>query len=457
MPTSVASLLYLSFVAFLFWRDIRQKPNVTTALWLPVSWVLVSGTRFISAWMGMFGLNIGGSSVEEGSPVDALYFFAVIVLGLRVLAQRRVQLSEFVRYNRWVTLYLLLCLVSLVWSDFPLVAFKRWTKLLGQPIMVLIVLTEPDPREAMVRLFKRCAYVILPVSILFIKYFPEWGRGFDQWSGAAVNCGITTSKNLLGLDCMILGYFFIWHLMSVWKLPKGRERRDELILAVVLLAMIFWLLNMAHSSTSLGCILVATAVTLMLGFKFVKKELVNFYMVGVIIFLVVAEFGFHASALAIEVLGRDATLTGRTEIWDMLLHWDVNPVVGTGFESFWLGERREKIWDIFPVLQLNSAHNGYLETYINLGLVGLLFTLGMVLATYFKSARDLVRDFHFGRFRLSYLIIFLIYNWTEVGFRTHTVQFFVFFLVAIDYPWATTAAANSPSPRNWSGADDYEF
>lgn len=324
--------------------------------------------------------------------------------------------------------------------------------------MVLIVLTEPDPREAMVRLFKRCAYIILPISILFIKYFPDLGRGFDQWSGAAVNCGITTNKNILGLDCMILGYFFIWHLISVWQLPKGRERRDELILISGLLAMVFWLLNMAHSSTSLGCMLLATGITLVLGLKIIKKEGLNFYMVGVIIFAIVAEFGFHASALVIEALGRDATLTGRTEIWDMLLHWDINPVVGTGFESFWLGERRDKIWDIFPVLQLNSAHNGYLETYINLGLVGLLLTFGMALATYFKAARALLNDFHFGRFRLSYLILFLVYNWTEVGFRTHTVQFFVFFLVAIDYPNAGLALAGKPvATKNQSAETDYEF
>jgi exopolysaccharide production protein ExoQ len=324
--------------------------------------------------------------------------------------------------------------------------------------MVLIVLTEPDPREAMVRLFKRCAYVILPVSILFIKYFPDWGRGFDQWSGAAMNSGITTSKNILGLDCMILGYFFIWHFMSVWQSPKGRERRNELILTGGLLVMVFWLLNMAHSSTSLGCMLLATGITLALGLKIVKKSAIHYYVVGTILFAVVAEFGFHASALAIEALGRDATLTGRTEIWDMLLHWDINPVIGTGFESFWLGERREKIWDIFPVLQLNSAHNGYLETYINLGVLGLLVTLGMVLATYFKAARELLRDFHFGRFRLSYLILFLVYNWTEVGFRTHTVQFFVFFLVAIDYPWAGAAAVGSPTAAsNQTGEGDYEF
>ena len=43
--------------------------------------------------------------------------------------------------------------------------------------MALIVLTEPDPEEALIRLMKRCAYVVVPVSILWIKYYPRVGNG----------------------------------------------------------------------------------------------------------------------------------------------------------------------------------------------------------------------------------------------------------------------------------------
>jgi exopolysaccharide production protein ExoQ len=42
--------------------------------------------------------------------------------------------------------------------------------------MALVLLTEPDPEEALVRMMKRSAYVLLPVSVLFIKYYPELGR-----------------------------------------------------------------------------------------------------------------------------------------------------------------------------------------------------------------------------------------------------------------------------------------
>src|SRR5712691_5109030 len=210
-PPIVAALLTVAFIVFLFRRDIRENPDVSGALWLPLIWLVISCSIALSQWLNIFGLPVAGApSVEEGSPLDAWFFFVLIAAGFYVLNKRQVRLSEIVRNNGWLIAFLLYCFISIAWSDFPFVAFKRWTKILGHPIMALIVLTEPDPEEAVKRLMKRCAYVVVPVSILFIKYYPELGRGFDQWSGGAVNTGITTNKNTLGGDCLILGFFFFW-------------------------------------------------------------------------------------------------------------------------------------------------------------------------------------------------------------------------------------------------------
>src|ERR1700733_5293450 len=173
MPPQLAAIIYLSGVVWLFRRDFRERPNVTSALWLPFFWVILSGGRFVSQWLGIFGLDLGGVLVQEGRPVGAFFFFGIIISCIYVLYRRQVNWSEFMRNNRWVTIYLLYCLLAITWSDFPFVAFKRWIKLFGQPVMVLVLLTEPDPMESLARLLKRCAYVIVPISILFIKYFPE--------------------------------------------------------------------------------------------------------------------------------------------------------------------------------------------------------------------------------------------------------------------------------------------
>jgi O-antigen ligase len=442
MPPNLAAVIYLSFVVWLFRRDFREKANVTSALWLPFFWTFISGGRFISQWLDIFGLNLGGVSVEEGSPVDAIIFFFLIVAGMRVLYQRGVTTGEFARYNRWITIYLCYCLLAIVWSDFPFVAFKRWIKLFGQPVMVLVLLTEPDPMESLARMMKRLAYVFVPVSILFIKYFPQWGRSFDTWSGMPSNSGITMGKNILGCDCFILGLFFIWHFQQVWIREKSPPRKKELYLCLGFFIMIGWLLYMAHSSTSIGVLVLSGVVVVVLNLKFVDRRRISVYLVGLVVVLALAEAFFGIHKAIIEALGRDSTLTGRTDIWQILLHWDLNPILGVGFESFWLGdERKNKLWSLLPGLYLNEAHNGYLETYIQIGLLGLFITLAMLVATYFKITRALVYDFGFGRFRMAYFAAFVVYNWTEAVFRTHCFPFFMFFLIAIDYP------ARRPPPQ----------
>lgn len=452
MPPILALFLTVGFVVFLFRRDFREKPNVTAALWLPFFWIMISGSRFVSDWLTIFGLNLGGASVEEGSPVDAFFFFGIIVSGIYVLHQRRVSCLEFMRNNRWVTIYLAYCLLAVLWSDYSFIAFKRWIKLFGQPVMVLVLLTEPDPMESLTRLLKRFAYVIVPVSFLFIKYFPQWGSCYDIWTGQRMNTGITTDKNALGCDCFILGLFFIWHFLRVWRQEKGAARRNELCLCLGFFVTLGWLLNTAHSSTPIGALVLAVAMMLFLGLEFVDRRRLGVYLVAGVVICAVAEAFFGIHNYAIQALGRNSTLTGRTDIWHFLLHWDINPVLGVGFESFWLGDRLDKLAELMPGSILNEAHNGYLETYLNLGLLGVFITIAMLFAAYFKAHRALLDDFDFGRFRLAYLAGFIVYNWTEAAFRTHSFPFYMFFLIAIDYqarllPEKSTSAIVSPEPE----------
>jgi exopolysaccharide production protein ExoQ len=440
MSSSMALFFTLAFTAILFARDIRKKPNVTGALWFPFLWIVIGpGTRFLSQWLGILGFQVGGITVEDGSPLDATYFSVLIAGGVYVLYKRRVNFPEFLRNNRWVTVYLIFCLLAVLWSDFPFVAFKRWIKLLGDPVMALIILTEPDLQEALVTLIKRSAYVMLPLSICFIKYFPDLGRTFDYWSGAPCYTGITTNKNLLGFDCWILGTVLFWHGLQVLEWQRGRAKRNELVLCAVLLGMDLWLFKMAQSKTSLMAFLLGALIMLFLGFRLVNLRRVGTYVVMGVAICFIAGFGFGLYGALIHILGRNETLTGRTDIWRMLWHWDINPVVGTGFESFWLGERRLEVQSYLPFL--NEAHNGYLETYLNLGMAGVAITVAMLLATYAKARRALFDDFEFGRFRMAFLFAFIIYNWTEAAFRLNDFPFFMFFIIAIDYPVLEPQAA----------------
>src|SRR6266404_2076193 len=314
-PPVIASFLALAFIAFLFRRDIREKPNITGALWLPLLWLVLGFSRPVSAWLNIFGLPVsGGRSVEEGSPLDAWFFIVLIAAGFYVLNKRQVRLSEIVRNNGWLIAFLLYCFISIAWSDFPFVAFKRWIKILGHPIMTLIILTEPDLEEALRRLMKRCAYVVVPVSILFIKYYPQWGRDYDPWIGLPISTGIAVGKNMLGADCLILGFFFFWHLLQTWQTERNTWRRNELRLIAGFLIGIWWLFSQAHSAASFISLLIAALMVLFVGIRS-NKNLIGTYVLAALILLAAAELTFGISGGLSEDLGRGSGLTGRTVLW----------------------------------------------------------------------------------------------------------------------------------------------
>jgi exopolysaccharide production protein ExoQ len=103
LSRSLAFFLTIALIIFLFRRDIRERPDVTGALWLPVLWLVVGGSRSISAWLNIFGVPVGGgASVDEGSPLDASVYFGLVIVGFCVLAKRQVRLSVVLSNNGWV-------------------------------------------------------------------------------------------------------------------------------------------------------------------------------------------------------------------------------------------------------------------------------------------------------------------------------------------------------------------
>jgi exopolysaccharide production protein ExoQ len=233
---------------------------------------------------------------------------------------------------------------------------------------------------------------------------------------------------------MVLGLFFFWHLLKTWRSERGAARRYELALIGGFAFLIGWLLKNAHSATSLACLPVGIVVMVLVGQRWVNKRLIGMYVLTAVIVLLSAELMFHISAYAIELLGRDATLTDRTILWEDLLKQKTNPIFGVGFESFWLGADRLARLHEGRSWQPNEAHNGYLEIYLDLGVVGLFMLVGLLIATFRKICRGLLTNFHFGRFRLGLFAAVVLNNWTEVTFRGPHPIWLLFYIIAMEYP-----------------------
>jgi exopolysaccharide production protein ExoQ len=443
MHPSWASLLTVVFILYLFIRDFRQQSETSHALWIPWLWMTLVGSRYVSQWLNPVpGIDTTADSYLEGSPIDRAIFFLLITSSLYVLWKRQISWSQVFQNNTWPILYLSYCGVSILWSDFPFTAFKKWIKILGHPLMVLLLLTEPEPLKAIETVMKRCAYVLFPISILYIKYYPHLGRMFDKWTGAPMNNGVTTGKNALGYISMIFGLFFTCKLLSLFGKNREPGKLMEKVITITFLLMSWWLLQLSQSSTSFMCFVISVFMASILGISNIKRNIL-LYMVISILALLILQMVFNITEVTILQLGRDMTLTDRTRVWEAVLKMKTDPLFGTGFESFWLGERLERLWKEFW-WEPNQAHNGYIETYINLGWLGVFFLSGAIFASFIKIQRMLklplelgisaTTDFDFGRFRMGLLVVLIIYNITEATFKALHILFLMFFIIVIEYP-----------------------
>jgi O-antigen ligase len=206
--------------------------------------------------------------------------------------------------------------------------------------------------------------------------------------------------------------------------------------------MIGWLFWKAHSATSIICFFVAITVVVIVGVRWINKNFGTYMLAGIVL-IVAAELAFGISGHFSEALGRNATLSGRTVLWARLLEVHINPIFGTGFEVFWLGKRLDELEGIFFFVP-NEAHNGYLEVYLNLGLLGLFIIIGVLIAAYWKIRPELFRNFEWGRYRLGFFVAVLLYNCTEAGFRILNPILLVFYLVAIHCPRTSLTGAQPP-------------
>jgi exopolysaccharide production protein ExoQ len=444
VPPSVATIVYAIGIIGLFVLDRDRKAQTSKALWIPVVYLWITGSREVSRWLAAFGVVQAGAGTRdesiEGNPLDRIVYTGLFVLGAVVLFRRGPQVARLLRANLPILLFFSYCCVSVLWSDYPAVAFKRWIKALGDLVIVVIVLTDPDRLTAVRRLLSRVAFVLIPLSILLIKYYPDLGRHYQDWRWTVVYDGVTTNKNALGMICLLFGIGSLWRLIEVYRHKQINNRTRHLITHAVLLAMILWLLFIAGSMTSTACFLLAS--TLIVGTSFwalARRPSVVHIVVAGIVAVSVSSLLLNTSGSVLETMGKDPSLTGRTELWELVLSMTGNPLIGTGFESFWLGWRRDKIWSTFW-WHPNEAHNGYLEVFLNLGWVGVAL-LGAVIAKGYRNALVACRrEPGLGRLRLGYFVIGLVYSLTEAGFRMMDPVWVIFLLAIMAVPKHPTLA-----------------
>src|SRR5712692_5752829 len=179
LPPRVAAVIYALGILGLFYLDREDGRRMSKALWIPAIWLFQISSRSVSWWLGMNQNNAGVDATQayvDGNPIDRYVLTFLLLAALAVLVARRGWVGPLLRKNVLILLYLSFCAISILWSDFPFVAVKRFTKAIGDLAMVLIILTESDPLAVLKRLASRLGFLIFPLSILLYKYYPSLGR-----------------------------------------------------------------------------------------------------------------------------------------------------------------------------------------------------------------------------------------------------------------------------------------
>jgi exopolysaccharide production protein ExoQ len=443
MPPQIAFVLCLIFVAFLLWRHGGWNQDVSRAVWIPIVWMFLVGTRYLSQWLGQ---NASSSTIAQmdGSPIDRAAFAILIVAGLVVLWRRGSSTLLLLRRNKIVCLFFLFALFSTLWSDYPLIAFKRWFKASGNVVMAMLLLTEKDPKASVGVLLRHIAILALPMSVVYIKYFPELGRADHH--GLQLYNGVALHKNTLGQLCLLSGIYFSWsyfYQRREWAASSSR------VVFIILAATTGWLLYMADSATSQGSLGMAVFLLIVSRMPFIAVKpkrllLLTFFMALAFVGLqLVADI----SSSVISGLGRDPSLTTRVPMWEQLLSAPINIALGAGYESFWVttfGVTMYERWGVF------QAHNGYLELYLNLGLIGLgLFIAGTLVGLHNVRA-CFAFDHAFAVLRLCFILVVVVYNWTEATFYGPSNTWLLFLLGTVDAPGTLAIATQSFKMRHGS-------
>jgi O-antigen ligase len=419
VTSALATVLFIVGIYGLFWLERDPATRLSKALWLPVIWLWIASSRPVGSWLQATGAKIDSTNVLEGSPADRALFSLLMILGLIVLFGRRKQVGRLLCANLPIVVFFLYCAISVFWSDYTFVAFKRWIRAIGDLTMVMIVVTESDCAAAVRRVLVRVGFLLLPVSILLIKYYPAYGRSYGRWTGQLMYTGVCGEKNMLGMLCMVSGIGFLWRFLAVYSERQSPRRTRSLIAYGINLAMAVGLLVKSSSMTSLACFLLAVFVLIAVRRPLIMCQpvFVHVLFAGLVLMFGTISF-FSLDAAIIRMMGRQPDFTGRTQIWSVSLNLAVNPLVGTGFQSFWLGQRMQKIVAAFPEHGgVNQAHNGYLEIFLNLGWIGIFLLSVLLIDGYRKIVAAYRKNPHMGSLWLGYLVIALVENLTEAEFR----------------------------------------
>jgi exopolysaccharide production protein ExoQ len=406
-------------------------------------WFLVFVIVFANSLVHVANSAIGAGSAgsddqDSGSALAQIVWGLIYAGGFVGLFVERRRAWSLVRKSWPLALLVTLVGLSTLWSSDPDLTGKRAFGLLGTTAFAYYA-TCRFSLWTFVKILGISATIAAALSLLLVVVVPSLGiMHGEEYPGAWQ--GIYGHKNTLG-ESMSIG---IVTLLAI-ALETTRRRR---LLTIGAIALCSLLLLGSQSATAYVSTIVG-AVTLALTSLWRSSRHAGLArMAMAIVALSVTVLALYPQAL-VQALGRDVSLTGRSDIWPVAIEAIANhPFLGYGYSIFWLpnGPYVDYIaatnWDFWRPAH---AHNGFLELSLDVGLVGTaLFVLILLYAIWRAMRYAVTAPQMSSAWPLAAIASFIVANTTDVSIAAYNSPYWVIFVAAFLYTLPDSPRARAP-------------
>jgi exopolysaccharide production protein ExoQ len=353
-------------------------------------------------------LDISAISNSGGNIVNQIYWVSMFILAVYIVMRHPEPCKNMLKVNSALTLLCLFALISVFWSSVPMISIRRSILFVFVVFSLIAAITYLKTPIQIFMVLYRVAILALILNITALIL----GMGFDL---EGFFKGIHGHKNTLGPIAVVAIYTGILIRYLSDFIINRRFNSIYLIIWSVLL-----LISVSKTSMALliFCpLLIHVLSKLSTRFKVAVGSLIFCSLIMIVglfsIFLLIADLHIQ------EFLGffmEDPSFTGRDVIWIFMWeHIQEELLLGFGYGSFWgIGFQSPNIeYGEGFIALLNQGHNGYLDLWAKLGLIGLCLYF-MILATFSKSF-EYIKKQHplIALFSWSIVILTLTHNITE--------------------------------------------
>jgi exopolysaccharide production protein ExoQ len=358
-------------------------------------------------------VNEGSAVSGARDPISRLmsYVIQIGTFALVILWRRRI--IQTMSQNRLLWIFIGFVVASTAWSTVPATTFRNSTFILQISLFGTYIAARYSWKEQL-KLLAWAFAIAIGLSFLCSVLLPSYGimgRGaivnFETINHAGSWRGIYIHKNVLG-RIMVLSTMVFFIIAS-------EKRINGYLWAGFVLSTALILLSTSKTSLIMMVTLVAL-IPLYKGLRWNCAVSLPFFISLILMGGSTALIFVNSAEMILKPMGKDLTLTGRTEIWSISLDkLSEQPWLGYGLTGFWRGWQGPSadIWEEFK-WSVPHSHNGVMDLTLDLGLMGLVLFVALFVTTYVRAiTRVRLTKTPEGLWPIAYLTFLFLANLTE--------------------------------------------